>query len=155
LAVITAPQHSPRAARRRLWSLTGHPPSLSFVAAATIRAHRATPVFCDISGPDDLNLDPADLEAAVTPEHEGRAPLHYGGYPCDVAAVRAFAEARAVVLGRGACPGARWHGGFAGRWGASGASASSRTEPPVGQGDMIVTDDDGSPRACACCVRTG
>ena len=44
-------------------------PSLNFVAAANAIAHAgATPVFCDISGADDLNLDPADLEAAATPE---------------------------------------------------------------------------------------
>src|SRR5258705_7124217 len=37
-------------------------PSLTFVAAANaVRQTRATPVFCDILGPHDLNLDPADF----------------------------------------------------------------------------------------------
>ncbi len=49
-------------------------PSLNFVAAANAVAHTgATPVFCDVSGPDDLNLDPDDLEAAVGPTRTSRS----------------------------------------------------------------------------------
>ena len=41
-------------------------PSLTFVAAANaIRHAGATPIFCDIAGEHDLNMDPADLEAAI------------------------------------------------------------------------------------------
>lgn len=44
-------------------------PSLNFVAAANTIVHTgAQPVFCDILGPDELNLYPADVEAAVTPK---------------------------------------------------------------------------------------
>ena len=47
-------------------------PSLNFVAAANAIVHTgAEPVFCDIVGPDELNLDPADVEAAVGPPDEG------------------------------------------------------------------------------------
>ena len=64
-------------------------PSLNFVAAANSIAHTgATPVFCDILGPDDLNLDPADLEDAVGPKTKAVVVLHYGGFPCDMQAVR-------------------------------------------------------------------
>ena len=43
-------------------------PSLNFVAAANTIVHTgAEPVFCDIVGPDELNLDPADVEEAVSP----------------------------------------------------------------------------------------
>ena len=42
-------------------------PSLNFVAAANAIVHTgAEPVFCDIVGPDELNLDPHDVEVAVT-----------------------------------------------------------------------------------------
>jgi dTDP-4-amino-4,6-dideoxygalactose transaminase len=41
-------------------------PSLSFVAAANVVAVAgARPVFCDVVGGADLNLSPADLEAAI------------------------------------------------------------------------------------------
>src|SRR5215218_5546934 len=47
-------------------------PSLNFVAAANVVRHTgATPVFCDIAGRHDLtldlNLNPADVEAAAGP----------------------------------------------------------------------------------------
>ena len=57
-------------------------PSLNFVAAAnTIVVSGSDPVFCDIAGPEDLNLDPADVEAAVTPRTKALVVLHYAGYP--------------------------------------------------------------------------
>jgi len=57
-------------------------PSLNFVAAAnTIEHTGADAVFCDIVGPQELNLDPADVEAAVTPRTKALVVLHYAGYP--------------------------------------------------------------------------
>ena len=121
-------------------------PSLNFVAAANAIGHTgATPVFCDITGPDDLNLDPADLEAAVTPSTKAVLLLHYGGYPCDVAAVRAFAEGRGLIVLEDAAhaPGASWHGEPCGSLGRVGCfSFFSNKNLPVGEGGMIVTDDD-------------
>jgi dTDP-4-amino-4,6-dideoxygalactose transaminase len=121
-------------------------PSLNFVAAANAIGHTgATPVFCDISGPDDLNLDPADLEAAVTPSTKAVLLLHYGGYPCDVAAVRAFADERGLIVIEDAAhaPGASWHGKPCGSLGRVGCfSFFSNKNLPVGEGGMIVTDDD-------------
>ena len=121
-------------------------PSLNFVAAANSIGHTgATPVFCDISGPDDLNLDPADLEAAVAPSTKAVLLLHYGGYPCDVAAVRDFAEEHGLIVLEDAAhaPGARWHGEPCGSLGRVGCfSFFSNKNLPVGEGGMIVTDDD-------------
>jgi dTDP-4-amino-4,6-dideoxygalactose transaminase len=121
-------------------------PSLNFVAAANAIGHTgATPVFCDITGPDDLNLDPADLEAAVTPSTNAVLLLHYGGYPCDVAAVRALAEERGLIVLEDAAhaPGASWHGEPCGSLGRVGCfSFFSNKNLPVGEGGMIVTDDD-------------
>src|SRR5207245_7753841 len=63
-------------------------PSLNFVAAANAIVHTgAAPVFCDILGPEELNLDPRDVEAALTPRTKAILTLHYGGYPCDMDAV--------------------------------------------------------------------
>jgi len=121
-------------------------PSLKFVAAANAIGHTgATPVFCDIVGPDDLNLDPADVEAAVTTSTKAVLLLHYGGYPCDVAAVRALAEERGLIVIEDAAhaPGASWHGEPCGSLGRVGCfSFFSNKNLPVGEGGMIVTDDD-------------
>jgi dTDP-4-amino-4,6-dideoxygalactose transaminase len=121
-------------------------PSLNFVAAANAIGHTgATPVFCDIVGPDDLNLDPADLEAAVTPATKAVLVLHYGGFPCDIAPVRALAEDRGLIVIEDAAhaPGASWHGEPCGSLGNVGCfSFFSNKNLPVGEGGMIVTDDD-------------
>ena len=121
-------------------------PSLNFVAAAnTIEHVAATPVFCDITGPHDLNLDPADLEAAVTPRTRAVVVLHYGGNPCDMAAVDEIAERHGLVVVEDAAhaPGASLDGRMCGTLGRVGCfSFFANKNLPVGEGGMIVTDDD-------------
>jgi dTDP-4-amino-4,6-dideoxygalactose transaminase len=120
-------------------------PSLNFVAAANAIAHTgASPVFCDIKGADDLNLDPADLEAALTPRTKAIVVLHYGGFPCDMAAVRELAESRGIEIVEDAAhaPGATWRGERCGALGRIACfSFFSNKNMPVGEGGMVVTDD--------------
>ena len=88
-------------------------PSLNFVACANTIGHvGATPVFCDVHGADDLNLDPADFEAAIGPRTKAIVVLHYGGYACDMDAVREIAERRGVLVLEDAAhaPGGTWRG---------------------------------------------
>lgn len=121
-------------------------PSLNFVAAANAIAHTgAVPVFCDVLGPDDLNLDPADLEAAVGPRTKAVVVLHYGGYPCDMEAVHEIAERRELIVVEDAAhaPGGKWQGKMCGGLGLAGCfSFFSNKNLPIGEGGMIVTDDD-------------
>ncbi|MGH3132547.1 MAG: DegT/DnrJ/EryC1/StrS family aminotransferase [Gaiellaceae bacterium] len=122
-------------------------PSLNFVAAANavVRAG-ASPVFCDISGPDDLNLDPADLDAAIGSRTKAVLVLHYAGYACDLAAVLEVAERRrvAVIEDAAHAPGGTWGDGRAlGTIGAVGCfSFFSNKNLPVGEGGMVVTADN-------------
>jgi dTDP-4-amino-4,6-dideoxygalactose transaminase len=122
-------------------------PSLNFVAAANSIAHTgATPVFCDIVGAEDLNLDPSDLEAAVGPRTKAIVVLHYGGFPCDMAGVREVADRHGLLVIEDAAhaPGARWRGEPCGSLGLVGCfSFFSNKNMPVGEGGMVVTDDDG------------
>ncbi len=122
-------------------------PSLNFVAAANAIAHTgAAPVFCDIRGPDDLNLDPADLDAAVGPKTKAVVVLHYGGFPCDMKAVQEIAERRELMVIEDAAhaPGATWEGKKCGGLGLVGCfSFFSNKNLPIGEGGMVVTDDDG------------
>jgi dTDP-4-amino-4,6-dideoxygalactose transaminase len=121
-------------------------PSLNFVAAANAIVHTgAAPVFCDIAGPDDLNLDPADVEAALSERTKAILVLHYGGHPCDMAAVLELAERRGLVVVEDAAhaPGATYRGRACGTLGAIGCfSFFSNKNLPVGEGGMIVTNDD-------------
>jgi dTDP-4-amino-4,6-dideoxygalactose transaminase len=121
-------------------------PSLNFVAAANAIAHTgAEPVFCDIVGPDELNLDPDDLEAAVTPKTKAVVVLHYAGFPCAMDAVNELAERRglAVVEDAAHAPGATWRGRGCGTLGDVGCfSFFANKNLPLGEGGMIVTGDD-------------
>jgi dTDP-4-amino-4,6-dideoxygalactose transaminase len=122
-------------------------PSLNFVAAANSIAHTgARPVFCDIVGADDLNLDPADLEAAIGPSTKAVVVLHYGGFPCDMAAVREIAARHDLIVIEDAAhaPGGKWRGEPCGSLGLVGCfSFFSNKNMPVGEGGMVVTDDAG------------
>jgi dTDP-4-amino-4,6-dideoxygalactose transaminase len=121
-------------------------PSLNFVAAANAIVHTgAEPVFCDIVGPDDLNLDPNDLASAVGERTKALVVLHYGGHPCDMDAVNGVAEQHglAVIEDAAHAPGARIGGRACGTLGALGCfSFFANKNLPVGEGGMIVTDDE-------------
>jgi dTDP-4-amino-4,6-dideoxygalactose transaminase len=121
-------------------------PSLNFVAAANTILHTgATPVFCDVKGEADLNLDPADLEAAVTPATKVLLPLHYGGYACDMDAVLELSERQGlrVVEDAAHAPGATFNGRSCGTLGDAGCfSFFSNKNLPIGEGGMVVTNDD-------------
>jgi dTDP-4-amino-4,6-dideoxygalactose transaminase len=121
-------------------------PSLNFVAAANTIVHTgASPVFCDIRGGGDLNLDPADLEAAIGPATKAVVVLHYGGFPCDMDAVLEIAARHDLVVVEDAAhaPGASWKGRACGSLGRIGCfSFFSNKNLPIGEGGMVVTDDD-------------
>jgi perosamine synthetase len=58
----------------------------SFAASPNVAVYeRARPVFADID-PVTLNLDPAAVEAAVTPRTQAIMPVHVFGYPADMVA---------------------------------------------------------------------
>ena len=121
-------------------------PSLNFVAAANVVCHvGATPVFCDVLGDEDLNLDPEDLADAISARTKAVILLHYAGFACDLEAVGALAERRGITIVEDAAhaPGARWNGRALGTFGAVGCfSFFSNKNLPVGEGGMVVTSDD-------------
>jgi dTDP-4-amino-4,6-dideoxygalactose transaminase len=49
------------------------------------------PVFVDVD-PHTLNLDPARIEAAITPHTTAIMPVHCYGHPCDVQAIQKIAD---------------------------------------------------------------
>ncbi len=64
----------------------------SFVATAhSLLWHGNKPVFVDVE-PETLNLDPAKIEAAITPQTTAIMPVHCYGNPCDVAAIQKIAD---------------------------------------------------------------
>lgn len=64
----------------------------SFVATAhSLLWNGIKPVFVDID-PQTLNLDPAKIEAAITPQTTAILPVHCYGHPCDVDAIQKIAD---------------------------------------------------------------
>jgi dTDP-4-amino-4,6-dideoxygalactose transaminase len=73
-------------------------PSHTFIASANaIRHAGALPIFIDITL-DDFNLDPAKIEAAITPQTRAIMAVHQLGLPCRIGAVREIADRRKLIL---------------------------------------------------------
>ncbi|MCU0906075.1 MAG: DegT/DnrJ/EryC1/StrS family aminotransferase [Rhodobacteraceae bacterium] len=70
----------------------------SFVASShAIRWAGAEPVFAEID-PITLNIDPASVEALITPRTEAILAVHCFGVPCDTAALAAIADRHGLKL---------------------------------------------------------
>jgi dTDP-4-amino-4,6-dideoxygalactose transaminase len=64
----------------------------SYVATcSSIVWEGCTPVFVDID-PGSFNIDPAKIEAAITPATSAILATHVYGNPCDIAAIQAIAD---------------------------------------------------------------
>ncbi len=55
------------------------------------------PVFADVD-PEALNLDPAAVEAALTPRTKAILAIHFAGLPCDMEAIHAIARSRNLTV---------------------------------------------------------
>lgn len=73
-------------------------PSFTFIATAhALQWQEITPVFCDVD-PSTHNLDPAKVEAMITPRTTGIIGVHVWGRPCAVDALAEIAQRRGLTL---------------------------------------------------------
>jgi len=71
---------------------------MTFAASANVIEHvGARPVLADVE-PDTLNLDPARVEAALTPRTRAILPVHYAGHPVELDALGLLAERHRLAL---------------------------------------------------------
>jgi dTDP-4-amino-4,6-dideoxygalactose transaminase len=64
----------------------------SWISTSAMITHAgATPVFCDTDG-RTFTIDPAAIEAAITPRTVGIIPVHLYGQPADMRAINAIAS---------------------------------------------------------------
>lgn len=104
----------------------------------------ATPVLVDIL-PDTWCLDPARVEAAVTPRTRAILAVHLYGNLCDLDALQAIAQRHGLALVEDAAEaiGSQWHGRRAGSVGRFGAFSFHGTKTlTTGEGGIFVTSDD-------------
>ena len=117
--------------------------AFSFVATANAILHvGAVPVFVDIE-PQTYTLDPAFLEAALTPRTKAIIPVHLYGHPCDMARLVPFAQAHGLALIEDACQahGALVDGVPVGSFGTGCFSFYATKNMTTGEGGMVTTND--------------
>jgi dTDP-4-amino-4,6-dideoxygalactose transaminase len=118
-------------------------PSLTFVATANAILYVGVkPVFADITGMDDLNISPREIEKRVTEKTKAIIVMHYGGYPCDMESVMAIAKRYRlhVIEDAAHAPGAEYGERKCGMIGEMGCfSFFSNKNLVTGEGGMVVT----------------
>jgi dTDP-4-amino-4,6-dideoxygalactose transaminase len=106
----------------------------------------ATPVFADVD-PQRYTLDPAALEAAITPRTAAVIPVHLYGCPADMAPIREIAQRHGLLVLEDAAQahGARYQGRRTGGLGDAAAFSfyPSKNLGAYGDAGAVVTDDAG------------
>lgn len=117
---------------------------INWIASAAPIVHLgATPVLVDVL-PDTWCLDPAAVEAAITPRTKAILAVHLYGNLCDMDALAAIASRHGLHLIEDAAEaiGSVWHGRRAGSMGTFGAFSFHGTKTiTTGEGGMFVTND--------------
>jgi dTDP-4-amino-4,6-dideoxygalactose transaminase len=120
-------------------------PSFTFFATASpVSRLGATPVFVDID-PVTFNIDPAALEAAITPNTKAVIPVHLFGQCADMPRIMEICNRTglAVIEDAAQAIGANIEGRVAGSWGQVGCISFYPTKNLGGFGDggMLITND--------------
>jgi dTDP-4-amino-4,6-dideoxygalactose transaminase len=120
-------------------------PAGSFIASSSaISFTGATPVWVDID-PSTYNLDPALIEAAITPRTKAIMAVHLYGQPADMDRVLAVAERHGLPVIEDACQshGAHYRGRRTGSMGAFGAFSfyPSKNLGAYGDAGALTTHD--------------
>jgi dTDP-4-amino-4,6-dideoxygalactose transaminase len=120
-------------------------PSHTFIATwLAVTYVGATPVPVEVD-PSTYNLDPARIEAAVTPRTRAVAAVHLYGQPADMAAIGAVAERHGlrVLEDAAQAQGARLHGRRAGALGHAAAWSfyPGKNLGALGDAGAVTTDD--------------
>lgn len=117
-------------------------PSFTFAATAnSVALTGGTPVFVDIE-PDTFTVDPAAVEAAITPRTKGIMPVHLYGHPARMRELAAIAERHGVALYEDAAQahGASLDGKPVGTWGEFAMFSLYPTKNMTsGEGGMVTT----------------
>jgi len=117
----------------------------TFIASVnSIMYTGAKPVFADIEE-TTFNIDPAKLEAAITPRTRAVMPVHLYGQPCDMDEICSVARRHGLVVLEDAAQavGATYHDRQVGSFGTAIFSLYATKNIMSGEGGVITTDDDG------------
>lgn len=118
----------------------------TFVATASAICYTgARPVFVDVE-PVTLTMDPASLEAAITPKTKAIVPVHLYGQMAEMDEIAAVAARYGLPVIEDACQahGAEYKGRRAGSLGVSGCFSfyPGKNLGACGEGGIVVTGND-------------
>ncbi|RMG72716.1 MAG: DegT/DnrJ/EryC1/StrS family aminotransferase [Bacteroidetes bacterium] len=120
------------------------PPNSYLASASSVALVGATPVFVDVC--DDYNLDPAKIEAAITPRTKAIMAVHLTGRPANMRAILAIAEKHGLHVLEDAAQavGATYFGQGVGSLGIAGGFSLHPLKNLNAAGDagMITTNDE-------------
>lgn len=120
-------------------------PSFSFAATAnSVALTGATPVFVDVEA-DYFSIDPAAVEAAITPRTKAIMPVHLYGHPSNLVALKAIADKHGLQIYEDAAQAhaASVDGIPVGAWGEAGSFSFYPTKNMMsGEGGMITTSSE-------------
>ena len=119
-------------------------PYTFFATAGSIWRTGARPVFVDIE-PDTYNIDPAEIEAAITPRTRAIIPVHLYGQTADMDPINEIADRYGLFVLEDAAQaiGAAYQGRRAGGLGQAAAFSfyPSKNLGGFGDGGLMTTDD--------------
>ena len=104
--------------------------------------HNCTLVFADID--DTYTLDPADVEAKITPRTRAIIAVHLFGNPCDMAALRDIADRHQLFLIEDCCQAhfAEYQGQIVGSMGDINGFSFGGKHLSAGVGGAFMTDNE-------------
>ncbi|HEY8373638.1 MAG TPA: DegT/DnrJ/EryC1/StrS family aminotransferase [Pseudonocardiaceae bacterium] len=120
------------------------PPYTFLATASAVLNVNALPVFVDID-PDTYCLDPAAVEAAITPRTAAVIVVHLGGHPADLDRLTEICTRHGIPLIEDAAHahGARWRDRPVGTFGAYGSwSFQGSKNLTSGEGGALSTNDE-------------
>ncbi len=119
-------------------------PAVTFIATSNVVLHnRMTPVFVDVD-PLTYNIDPALIEAKITPRTRAILPVHLLGLPADMGAIDAIAKKHKLKVVEDSCETmfANCRGRKVGSWGDIGCFSTYIAHYIVtGVGGFATTND--------------
>lgn len=126
-------------------------PPFSFVATASaVMRVGAVPVFADIL-PENLCIDPDDVERKITDRTKAVMPVHLGGHVADMDRLSDLASKHGIPVVEDACHswGSQWKSKGTGAIGSCGVfSFQASKNISSAEGGIILTDDEDLAERC-------
>ncbi|HET7267277.1 MAG TPA: DegT/DnrJ/EryC1/StrS family aminotransferase [Oleiagrimonas sp.] len=117
---------------------------MTFCASINAIIHAGlVPVLADVD-PNTQNIDPAAIEAAITPRTRAIVPVHFAGRACAMDAIMAIADKHDLMVIEDCAHAIEttWHGRKAGTFGDFGCFSFYATKNVVtGEGGMVIGRD--------------